>query len=329
MMRLLAIGLVGVLGFGCSIEPAETDEPVLDSEDVGTSEDGITGSGSFDAYVPALVRLDLQGGGRCSAVLVGPNLLVTAAHCVSDKTTDGVTSWNGMHYGKVGVRMVYKPSASETMCFNETCRNVDGTVRYSTVYAFWDDSYSGDGDWNDDMAVLTRISQADFVTKALDPGDPAPRNLGADDFRRILNVGLPTSGDGWEMMIAGYGAEADGQFTSNPRAGFMQVNDWNSHTMVANYNSGTFWSSTCKGDSGGPITFTNGIGGTTYLGGVTVGTNDNVSSDCPEVGDDIVFQRLSAKVWLLNRVRQWIEGEDCTLYTAASLPGSGEYYRCW
>ncbi len=316
------------LGTGCVADEGAIEDIDFDGDDVASEQLEVTGPGSFVSYSKALVRLDFKGGGRCSAVLVGPNLLATAAHCVSDKTIDGVKTWNNMKYGKIQVRMVYKPSSSEVMCLNEPCRS-GGVTQYSTIYAFWDSSYSGTGDWSSDMAVLTRISQNDFITEPADEGDPAPRSLGSSDFLRIMRVALPTSGSGWEMRIAGYGAAADGVSTALPRAGFMQINDWNTHTMESTYQSGSFWSSFCKGDSGGPVTYTAGIGGRTYVGGVIVGFNDSISGSCPEPGDDVEFNRMNSKVWMLNHVRQWVEGKSCTLFSTDSLPGSGEYYKCW
>ena len=323
--KLLLVALALGLGSGCAMDIEDPE----DFERLGTTEDEVTGPGSYQSYKRALIRLDLQGAAPCSAVLVGPNLLVTAAHCVANQTIDGVTQWNGMKYGKIRVRMVYKPSSTETMCLNEVCWNADDTRRYSTIYAFWDSSYAGAGDWSSDMAVLTRITQADFLTKAANVGDPAPRALEAADFLRIQAFTLPTSGAGWHMIVSGYGAAADGTSTVIPRSGPMQVIDWNTHTMEATYTSGGFWAAACKGDSGGPLTFTPTVGGTTYVAGVVGGANDSISGACPEVGDDLEFNRMSSKIWMLDRVRQWIEGVDCNRYSNSSLPGSGEYFRCW
>jgi hypothetical protein len=307
------------------METAENE----DSEQVGTVQDEVTGPASYQSYKRALVRLDFEPSGGCSAVLVGPNLLATAAHCVANQTIDGVSHWNGMNYGKVRVRMVYKPSSTEVMCLNETCRNADGTTRYSTVYAFWDDAYAGEGDWASDMAVLTRMTKADFLTKAADVGDPAPRAFDQYDFLRVMGFTLPTSGNGWEMFVSGYGAASDTASTAIPRTGPMQVIDWNTYTMEAQYQSGDGGAAFCKGDSGGPLTYTHGVGGLTYVGGVVAGFNDSISPPCPEVGDDLEFNRMAPKVWMLDRVRQWIEGKSCSQFSNPSLPGNGEYYRCW
>jgi len=52
---------------------------LLRTDGTGRTNDGITGAGSYSSYTKALVRLDLQSGRRCSALLVGPNLLAAAA----------------------------------------------------------------------------------------------------------------------------------------------------------------------------------------------------------------------------------------------------------
>jgi hypothetical protein len=328
------IGLIALihallLCAGCAMGAVEGAAGGADDEAVGTTEDAITGGASAQyGYTRGLVRLDFVAGGGCSAVLLGPNLLATSAHCLDDKTIDGVSNWNGMKYGQVQVRMVYKPSSTETMCLNETCRNSNGTVRSSTVYAFWDAGFAGSLDPADDIAVLTRITQNDFLTKAEDPGDPAPRALDSNDYLRVLGVSLPTGSSAPAMSIAGYGDYADDLESTTPRRGAVEVYDWNTETMLASYD-GAYWAAPCAGDSGGPISYTPGIGTHTYAAGLISGSADPVTGSCPELGDDAVFTRLSSKIWLLNRVRDWVEGQECHYSNSGDLPGNGLYYWCW
>ncbi len=61
----------------------ESDDLDEGPEDVGISEDEVTGLGSNQTHPRGVIRIDYPGDGRYSAVLVAPNMIVTAAHCVS------------------------------------------------------------------------------------------------------------------------------------------------------------------------------------------------------------------------------------------------------
>ncbi|MEL7371228.1 MAG: trypsin-like serine protease [Myxococcota bacterium] len=308
-------------------------------DDIETQEQAVTGTYSSTSFQKGLVRLDFQRGGRCSGFFVGPNMIATAAHCVDDKTITGSHEgvWNGMKWAELRVRIVYKPSASEVICINETCRNDNGTVRYTTILAWWDNSYSGGGDHQSDVAVLTRLGGGNFIPRQPDPEDPAPRALNSNDYLRILSVAMPVpSGrrggtDEWPGQAIGYGASADGVSVLDPRWGYILTDHWGTHEIRARYRSSLsiYSSAICAGDSGGPLVFQGaGIGSRRYAGGIASKTSSRVSS-CPEDGDNMWWARLNSKMWMMNTILDWSGRSDCNTYYSDSLPGNGRYYRCW
>jgi Trypsin len=317
-MRQLAIiaVLVGLAGCAADVVGSESDE------DLGTSREEITGGEV--AYTPGLLRIDYPGGGRCSGFLVGPNMIATAAHCVNDRTISGTHDgvWNGMKWAEIKLRFVYKPSHSEVMCINETCRNADGSTRYTTVLAFWDDGYSYDVETTADVAIITRLAGGDFLTRQADPGDPAARALHWGDFHRILAVSMP---DGYAYM-RGYGAYVDSDSDEYPREGIIPIDAWGTNDIRGEVSF--FLAAACAGDSGGPLLYSDPSYSYDYVAGIASRTSAR-TGDCPEVDDNIWWARLSAKKWMLDRVLEWSGRNPCTEYADGDLPGNGHYYRCW
>ncbi len=315
MKRAMLLALVAMMG--CAYD---TDGP---GEEIGASRQAISNPIGGATFRPGLVRLDRPDGRRCSGFFIGPNMIVTAAHCVVPNVSASPSgTWDGMNWGYVRLRIVYKPSSSEVMCINETCRNADSTTRRTTVRAWWDVNYPGGGLSQTDLAVVTRVNGGNFLTRAADVDDPAPRSLNGNDYLRILAGTLSPSHD---LDIWGYGAFTDTQLDANARVGWVESPGWFSHHIRANADNE---SRICRGDSGGPLVFRYGALSRNFVAGVA--SNTGISNGwCPEYGQAMRWTRTGPRVWMFNRILSWAGQISCQYATGSDIPGNGAYYRCW
>ena len=316
---------IALLSTGCAMEMGETEEEV--SSTVAAINNGAV------HYSRALLRIDRPSSNpagfqqQCSAFLIAPNMIATAAHCVDGLTSAGASgNRDGMRWRHVQVRLVYKPTSTEVMCINESCRNADNSPRFTTVRAWWDSSYSGTGTGSD-FAIITRIQGLDFPTRSADWGGATPSALSSSqgDFLRILDGRAPGS---TELNIHGYGAFNDTQGDSSPRIGWLTLDWWGSKHVFSTAGRD---SRVCSGDSGGPLTYRDGVFGSTYAIGSFSNTDSRVG-DCPESGDRMRWTRLDPKRSKIHVVMDWANRPGspfCRRWARSSLPGDGGYYRCW
>jgi hypothetical protein len=307
---------------GCAYQTESEPDSI---EEVGsTSSEIYNAIGDTAMYSRGLLRLDLTPSGGCSAFLIGPNVIATAAHCVDDRVAPSPRgTWNGWNWGYVTLRMVYKPTQGELMCLNETCRDANGNRKNTTVLAWWHAGYSGEGDTGDDIAILTRVQGHDFPTRAADVDDPAPRALDGGDFLRLLASAVSTSEDG---TIWGYGALSDSEGSdSNPRVGWVETNYWGPNHVRADADRE---SRICAGDSGGPLVYRPGVFANNFAAGIASNT-DARNGDCPESGDAMRWTRVSSKIGMIDDILGWSGRDACQYATGSGVPGSSGYYRCW
>lgn len=311
--------------------------PVSEFDDLETSEFATATSSisnGFVSYSPGLVRIDRDKNrngvvdSRCSGFFIAPNMIATSAHCVDDITLPGIGGTrDGMRWGHVRVRIVYKPASNESMCINEPCRNANGTQRFTTVRAWWDAGYSGDGDTASDMAVLTRVQGLDFPTRPSDMGGAAPRALSdaRRDFYRILDGRTSL---GTVLNVYGYGRYTDTQVDMLPRWGQLYADWWGGYHVVSDAGRDARG---CAGDSGGPLSYRHGVFDPPYAIGAFSNT-DSRNGACPERGDKMRWTRLDPKRWMFNAIMDWadISGRPfCRRYSKSNFVGDGGYYRCW
>lgn len=311
----------------CAVD-APTDDPEPPAiEPVAPSREEITGPSAQTYYTRGLVRLDFEQGGGCSGFLIGPNMIMTSAHCVYENTDSGSYdgTFNGVRWGTLGVRVVFKPSASETICLHQTCRDGNGSVSYAPLLAWWHAGFTGSGASND-IAIITRGTGAGFVTRAGDPGDPAPRALNTNDYMRIFAAN-DTSDD--SLFMAGYGAHSDTTSGSAPRMGMLLADSWSSTVIQADFENTAYWGdAVCAGDSGGPLYYPRPLVDRDFVAGIASRTGPRVG-DCPEPGDDLYWTRIAPKISMVNIIQQWAGNDDCGSYVSNTLNGDGRFYRCW
>lgn len=308
---------------GASVTPDAGTEA-----DVEARSEAITGG--WTDYSRGLVRIDLTGSRRCSGFLAAPNMIVTAAHCIQGRTISGTHDgvWNGMKWAEIRLRIVYKPSQSEVMCINETCRDGDGDLQRTTVLVFWDNAYSYDVDTSSDVAIITRLAGGPFLTRAPDPGDPAPRSLDTGDYMRILSGSMV---EGGYARMRGYGSHTDDARDVTPREGSIRIDDFSTYQIRGGVSH--YFAAACEGDSGGPLVYDNSIYphqalDHQYAAGVASRTSER-TGDCPEHGDSIWWARLGPKRWMFDRIRVWSGNSACISATDTDAVGTHPYFRCW
>lgn len=341
MMHVRTSIAVAVVLLGCSL-PADPSHGDPDGEepggegafdgDGGTAPDDSVGSasaaisGGWVAHRRGVVRIDYPGAALsrgCSGFFIGPNIIATAAHCVNSQGSQGV--WNGMRWGEINIRVVYKPSSSEVMCISEPCRSSDGSRRYTTALAFWDASYPT-GSSASDIGFITRLTGGDFGTEPSDWNGPSPRALNTGDFMRIVDANM---GSGY-ARIRGYGAHTDTDWDANPREGTIPVEHYADEIRA---RVSHIFATSCEADSGGPLLYNNDLGllsglNYEYAAGVTSRSVDYTPA-CPEHGDPVYYGRLASRRGMIDHILGWAGRGPCNAFTDSDLPGNHRYYRCW
>lgn len=201
-MRWLALGLMA-----CGVS----------SVDVGTRRDEVLG-GSAAATESRVFLLDVRGSGAsiCSAVLVTPLALLTAAHCVDP----------ARHGSPLTVRALNKPDTSSLTMADTTL------VSSIRRHPMWNNSMS---ESPYDIAVIALATPITTVTPATMVG------------------ALPSGLMGRQVQVVGYGRTAESMPSSSGtrRAAAMTVTSIDSRTIsFGNSSLGL-----CVGDSGGPSFF--------------------------------------------------------------------------
>jgi hypothetical protein len=239
-----------------------------DDEAVGTSREAIVGGSLADA--PASPVLYLTGpGGSCTAVLVGPTLAATAAHCVTYLVDDGpfeCTPSGQLQDGSISGELSsqYAPSSlgffsSESVASHRPLNGSPPDAIGSTIVSTNTTSVCGD-----DLAFV--------VLNQPIPGlVPAPIWLGSISDGDPINVwGYGLTGIPEEPLAlrVSQGAEIVG-------VGPTESSTLTGQAPVRSVRIGP-GTTTCNGDSGGPILSKEGA----LIAIVSLGLQSNNGLDC-------------------------------------------------
>jgi hypothetical protein len=251
---------------------------------------------SVSWFAKYLVRL-VTPTNTCTGFLIGPNTLITAAHCVPYV--------NGAFFAKV----TYGAGRS---CINPYC----STPEFPNVWGIRYPGWTGGDDWSRDFAVV--FGFGNWLSPAND--DTA--------WIRLLDQ---ATANGEQFFIEGYGwtANEGGSSGTSRRSTFFEIIEENlggqfRSTVTAGKGRA------CKGDSGGPAVNQGLIGKAPGFTPVAIGVAVGFSyfpfePKCPDLGYTMFHSRVSNKLnWLDDRRAEF--GLSACLRTTSN---GNHYRRCF
>ncbi|MDQ4503934.1 trypsin-like serine protease [Sinomonas sp. ASV322] len=214
---------------------------------------GGTADGGAHPGVAMIVFYSAEGRFRCSAALVAPNVLLTAAHC-----TDGALGKTLVTFDSViaeqppsGLPVASDPKAGYSAA--DLAGRISGTGYTDPQYSHFTD----EANWNDvGVVVLDQpVSQQPYAIAAsgtldaLAPGDVPKSTVTAVGYG--VELGKPESGPQRRVPIA---------YPMIRRSVDLRVQSVAAQILTthANVNPGRGTGGICSGDSGGPV-FADGV----------------------------------------------------------------------
>jgi hypothetical protein len=195
-----------------------------------------------DSNVVGIMINSSQGIAICSGALIGPNLVMSAHHCVADVTAQQLTCGGnafGSLYGVSSFAITMSYNQAETYFTNNQFPTIDNSTWYgvSQVWVTGQDICGGD------MSLL-RLS-TNIPTSTVCPLIPRVDSaIGANDTYTAIGFGI-TSATG---QIAGTRRKVTGMSVacadSSCAQGYDGTLEWEGMSSAAK--------GTCEGDSGGP-----------------------------------------------------------------------------
>jgi hypothetical protein len=277
-----------------TIEPPFELDTVVDNEEFDALPEPVIArvAESRNFLSKPTVRLN---GGACSAVLIGPSALLTAAHCLPNI--------NAFQTLQITVDYGFRDGAW-TPCINsDDCST-------TTASGFPFPGYTGVGDAPRDLALI--VSNVPWK---------APANT-ADSWARLL-ARAPVVGE--QFWIEGYGWNANSggsPGTERRSLQFETVESMGTRHWIARVTQGR--GRGCKHDSGGPANndhYLIGKPGNFAATAFGVFTYAPQHPYCPDLGETLTYTQISDK---LTWVEPFIAG-GC--YHGSS--NNNPYWRCW
>lgn len=283
------------------LDPRELARNAPDNEEFPDDQpaervDKVTNSATF--LNPPTVRMIHKSTlARCSAVLIGPSQLLTAAHCLPSLNV----------FQSIGIRVDYGDAQTQIPCINVRCTD---STNNAAAWPF--PGYTGSGDVAHDLALVWA-----------DQPWLAPANTDAS-WSRILNQ-MTVATDTYYIEGYGWNANSGGSFGVGRRGNNwghinFQNADWFAMTTQANQSRPCFF------DSGGPAN------NQTYMIGkaasgfkpCALGVDSAATAlhpNCPNPGDLFYYSRIHGKI-------PWLEAN----FVGGCYHGSSNgynYIRCW
>ncbi|MBW2537166.1 MAG: S1 family peptidase [Deltaproteobacteria bacterium] len=269
--------LLSALAPGCALEDAVS----VDAASLGTERSALM-NGEEGAH-PAVGRVFTDG--MCTGTVIGPDAVLTAAHCLARPRPDPSVPWSEIIDYPVGFAMA------------------DSTAGFGYVYH---ESYQASIHPDYDRNVHLDLSVADLVE-----GDIAVLHFEAQVADAYVPLASSVPAVGEELMLVGFGRDGPDGGTGYSQIGFAPVARVTEHNIIS-YGplsvdrANDEVASICPGDSGGP-SFA-GEGASEVLVGVHSTNGPYDSADCGRETWDIRVDR--ARSWIDCAIRRYW-GDDC------------------
>jgi hypothetical protein len=287
--------------FPSAADPAQNIEPDLPSGVNGELVDKVINGSSFDHL--SSVFVGISDGMGCTGNLIGPNALVTAAHC--SPVTSGFTR----------VRAWIQVGSGPIQCISHQVSGACPTSGANNAYV----------QRHPNFTVGPEFDQAVVIMNA---GWFAPANTSARWTRFAADWGVPLSVgfNGNPVRIAGYGQQSDTLPNGTDRLGnsMHNITSMNGDLTVFGIPRLTASSSGyCKGDSGAGPFNTTLLNGTNLMLGIQSSPSQGGGGGiCTPVGESMLNSVPDGN-WLGNLVAFF--GGACSTFSVAGSP----YMRCW
>ncbi|KAJ2488520.1 hypothetical protein IWW37_004750 [Coemansia sp. RSA 2050] len=267
----------------CSMAAAVSAAPA-----VGAVGRILGGSNASPNMFPFIVHLFKDGNPFCGGALISKDWVLTAAHCVADKDSNGSSGAGSYVVGNPSSFKVGYGTNGGSLADSVEVESINVNAGFDPVW------------YTSDIALLKIKSNSDLVAKA-----------------KPLGISTANISAGQRLTTAGWGQtsnENSGQSNTLKYAQLVTADeatcklgaaDWNGQNgrYVCTSYSATPRIGTCFGDSGGPLLISTGSG-YSLLGLVSfdVNTQDSTNTKCAQVGNVSYFTRVSSYLTYISSV---------------------------
>ena len=290
-VRLATASIVALLA--CTATAAKATEPLI----VG----GTPAAAGTWPWMAFLIVDHADGtASLCSATVIAPNLVLSAAHCVVDHSSGEVD--------QPGQITVFTGSVKQAQATADTVARVIVNPGFAASYTPQGAIISTD--WDLALLALATTTSAPAVTLASDPQD-----------RALLNAGEPASIAGWGLTNASSMTLPDAlqvasTVVQNPVVCayhdlFAGVQAFDDADQLCTIGPPPYTTAICSGDSGGPLIATRPDGTPVQIG-VTIYAQNDCSTTDPSY-----FERVDV---ISGWVSQWRTA--LALPTLTTLPAT-------